>query len=81
MFEDIGYDFGDICIGDHTDLDRIDTNIIKQSCDLCGYEICWQQLYPAHALGILYRQSSDSGHPIDAMGRKGLEVSLYASPT
>ena len=56
---------------DHSDLDRIDADVLDHGLDLGAQDVGRHAVDGAHALGVLRGECSNSGHAKATQGRKG----------
>src|SRR5450759_51373 len=68
----------DAGVGEHADLDCVETDIGDQGLELLGDELRWYHVHSGHALGALCGEGRDHGRAVDAQRREGLEVGLDA---
>ena len=79
--ERLGHRLDDLGAAEHTDLDGVDPDVIKDRSDLGCDEIRINRQDAAHPLCVLGGQRGDHGHGIAAIGGDRLEIRLNAGPT
>ena len=65
-------------VGQHADLDRVQTDIVDQGLELGSDEVCWYDVHSGNATGVLCGQSCDDSRAVGAQRRECLEVCLDA---
>jgi len=68
----------DAGVGQHPDLDGVETDIGDQGLELPDHEIRWYHVHSGHAQGALCGEGRDHGRAVDAQRRERLEVGLDA---